>query len=174
MEMNFCRRCGTSLAQFNGHTYKCTNGHTIFANCSPAVGIFFVTSDNQVIFSVRGIEPHKGMLDAFGGFLDGEETFEAAAIRELKEEVNLEPGDYGDLNYLTSGIGHYPFKGETLPVVSLMFWARIDSEKVLIPSDDVEAVKKLPLNEIDFALLHDDDVRTGIRELQRRLTNMSK
>ncbi len=169
MEMNYCRRCGTSLAQLDRHVYQCANGHIIFANCSPAVGVFLVTPDHQVIFSVRGIEPHKGMLDAFGGFLDGEETFEAAASRELEGEVLLKTTDYGNLGYLTSGVGHYPYKNETLPVVSLLFWARVDSAKVLTPSDDVEAVKKIPLHKIDLALLHDDDIRAGIQELQRQL-----
>lgn len=167
MEMNFCRRCGSKLTQVNGHVYTCGAGHTLFANTSPTVGIFFVTPDNQLLLSERGIEPHKGMLDAFGGFLDGEETAEAAIARELKEELGVEPSDYDEVNYLCSAIGHYPYGGEVIPVMSMLFWTRLASDKQLVPNDDVAAVHTLPLDGLDLSLLHDDDIRTGIKKLQK-------
>lgn len=166
MEMNFCRRCASTLKQVNGHVYKCSNDHIIFANASPTIGVFFVTDDNQVILSERGIEPHKGMLDSFGGFLDGEETIEAAVARELKEELNLNPSDYGELNFLCSGIGHYPYKNEVLPIVSSFFWTRLTTAKPLTPADDVAAIRTIPLHEVDLNTLHDDDIRVGIKKLQ--------
>ena len=165
--MNFCRRCGKPLDHLNDHVYKCKSGHTLFANASPTVGIFFLTEDNQVVLSVRGIEPHKGMLDTFGGFLDGEETAEAAVARELQEELNLQPGDYEAPTYLTSAIGHYPFAGETLSVLSLLFWSRLTTKKPLIPADDVADVRIIPLHEVNMEDLHDDDIRVGLKMLQR-------
>lgn len=124
MEMNYCRRCGKPLSNTSGHIYRCKDGHTIFANNSPAVGVFFLTDDQQVLLSVRGIEPHKGMLDAFGGFLDGAESFETAAARELVEELSLQPEDYEPLQYLLSAPGNYPYAGETVPFVSVLFCHR--------------------------------------------------
>lgn len=169
MEMNFCRRCGTSLTNVENHIYKCENGHTIFANSSPTVGVFFVTPDNEVILSVRGIEPHKGMLDSFGGFLDGQETFEDAAVRELREELSLEPNEYEPLKYLASGIGNYPYQRETLPVLSALFWTRLLTDKPLKPSDDVAAIRTVPLHEVNMDELHDEDIRIGIRVLRQKL-----
>ncbi len=168
MEMHACRRCGAALQQTLPNTYTCPNNHLIFANSSPTVGVFFVTPDNHVLLSVRGIEPHLGMLDSFGGFLDGAETFEAAAARELTEELSLSPTDYEPLSYLTSGTGKYPFKGEVLPIVSVFFWTRLITTKALTPRDDVAAIQSLPLHDLDLALLHDADIRTGIKALQRR------
>ncbi|MBI3889273.1 NUDIX domain-containing protein [Candidatus Saccharibacteria bacterium] len=76
MEMNFCRRCAAALTSIVPSVYKCEKGHTLYVNAAPCVGVFFVTEDDQVLLSVRGIEPFKGMLDSFGGFVDDQETVE--------------------------------------------------------------------------------------------------
>lgn len=166
MEMNFCRRCGTPLEHSEKHIYHCENGHTIFANCTPTAGVFFVTDSNEVLLSVRGIEPHKGMLDSFGGFLDGEENLNDAVTRELQEELTLTPSDYEPLEYLTSAIGHYPYQNESMPVLSIFYWSRLRPGVVPSPHDDVADIRTVPLDAIDFATLHDDDVRTAVRILQ--------
>lgn len=166
MEMNYCRRCGKSLVQENAHTFHCANGHTIFANSSPTVGIFFVTNEGDVLLSKRGIEPHKGMLDSFGGFADYGEDFEEAAIRELREELSLEPEEYEPLRYLTSGVGHYPYQEETHTILSVFFWTRLKTDRQLTASDDVAAIQSFPLHEVNMEQLHDDDIRKGMIELQ--------
>lgn len=168
MEYNFCRRCGTALTHQQGTAYTCANNHTIFANASPTVGIFFVTPDNEVLLSVRGIEPHKGMLDAFGGFVDGAETLEHAAKRELEEELGLKSGDYTPLQYLTSGVGQYPFGGETSPVISSFFWSTLNVA-ISETYDDVAGVATYPLAEVPLDKLHDEDIVTGIKALQKKL-----
>jgi NAD+ diphosphatase len=170
MEMNFCRRCGQKLTNVEAHIYTCSSGHTIFANCTPSVGVFLITPDNNVILSVRGIDPHKGMLDTLGGFLDGEETLEAAATRELREEAHLEPMDYEPLRYLTSGLGNYPYQGEQLPVLTVLYWTRLISDKPLQSYDDVAGFKTLRLDEIKLATVHDEDIRVGVRALQKLFT----
>lgn len=167
LDMNFCRRCGTPLQTTDNHIFTCANQHTIYANASPTVGIFFITPENQIILSERGIQPHKGMLDSFGGFVDGAESFEQALERELQEELSLQPGDYETPRYLTSAIGYYPYGGEVLTVLSALFWARLTTTAELVPHDDVAAIKTVPLHSVDLALMHDDDVRAGIIELRR-------
>ncbi len=168
MEMNFCRRCGTTLTHLENHIYKCEQGHVLFANSAPTVGIFFVTHDNQVLLSVRGIEPHKGMLDSFGGFVDGAETLEKATERELVEELGLNPGDYTPPEYLTSGTGNYPYGGEVLPVLSSFYWSRLLVDTAT-PQDDVASIATYPLEQIPLDLLHDQDVVAGVKALQAKL-----
>lgn len=168
--MNFCRRCGEPLTNIEHHIYKCPNGHTLYANHSPVTGIFFVSPDNRrILLSTRGLEPHKGMLDALGGFLDANETLEEGAVRELREELDLNPDEYEPLAYLTSGHGKYPYQGEVIPFISALFWSRLKTDKELHPMDDVAAVNWYPLATLKPEQLHADDVRIGIRELQRIL-----
>lgn len=173
MEMIFCRRCGSALANVENHVYQCENDHVIFANCSPTVGVFFVTPDGDVLLSERGIEPRKGMLDAFGGFVDGEESLEKAVERELEEELGLQSSDYEELRFLCSEVGHYPYRNETLPVLSTLFWTRLTSSGNPIASYDVAAIRKIPLHEVDLSQLHDVDIRTGIQKLQQIFSDKS-
>lgn len=168
MEMGFCRRCGAKLSDQGNYVYVCANNHTIFANASPAVGIFFVTATNHVLLSVRGIEPHKGRLDAFGGFLDGPERLEEAIERELGEELGLKTGDYTTPQYLTSGVGQYPYGGEIMPVVSSLFWSQLLIDNPT-PQDDVADIASFPLADVPLELLHDADIIHGIKMLQKLL-----
>jgi NAD+ diphosphatase len=147
---------------------KCQNDHVIFANSSPSVGIFLITKESELMLSVRGIEPHKGMLDTFGGFLDEEETAEEAVARELKEELGITPADYGKPQMLCTGLGHYPYKGEVLPLVSIFFWAHLLTEN-FAPDDDVARVFIGNIKDVDPTRLHDDDIRTGFEALQKLL-----
>lgn len=169
MEMNFCRRCGTKLERAEGWRYTCVNGHNMYAKSLPAVGVFFLTQDNQVMLAVRGREPRKGMLDAFGGFVDPDDDgLEAAGQRELEEELALHPGDYEPLQYLTSKLGHYPYEGEDLLIISTLFWTRLTTDRPLTAADDVADTKTIPLHEIDLTELHDEDIREGILALQTK------
>ena len=172
MEMTFCRRCGSKFNESANHIYICANGHTIYANASPTVGIFFVTDDNQVLVSRRGIEPFKGQLDSFGGFLDGKESFEQAAVRELEEELSLMPEDYEPLQYLCSHPGAYPFAGEVIPITSVFFWSRLTTTRPLIPLDDVAEIVSVPLFEFKSDEVS-EDIRAGITQLQQIISQQS-
>lgn len=148
MEMNFCRRCGAKASLVNDHVFRCENGHTLFANSSPTVGVFLVTQDDELLMTVRGIEPHKGTLDIVGGFLDQAETFEETIYRELKEETSLSPIDISTPAYLMTTTNNYAFNGEDIPVVSPIFWARLKPSAQPTPLDDVA----------DFALCTFDEL----------------
>jgi len=167
MEMNFCRRCGTPLTNSHDHVYTCANGHTIYANSSPCVGIFFLSGDNQqVLLATRGLEPHKGMLDSLGGFLDARETFEQAAIRELNEEAGLSENDYEPLTYLTSGYDEYPYQGEQIPFSGVLYYSRLLTDESLQANDDVASIDWYKLSELNIDRLHAADVRAGVEKLR--------
>lgn len=167
MEMNFCRRCGKPLEHIRDHAYKCSEGHTIYANGAPGVCVFFVSADNQkVLLATRALEPHKGMLDGVGGFLDASEGFEDAATRELAEELGLSAADYEPLRYLSSGYDVYPYQDEPVPFVGVAFWSRLITTEPLQPMDDIAAVDWYDLRNMDLNQLHTEDIRIGVRALQ--------
>lgn len=169
MQMNYCRRCGQKLTLKNNNLYLCENQHPIFLNSAPSTGVFIIDNQHNVTFSVRGIEPNKGMLDAFGGFLDGAETVEDGLKRELKEELGLSENDYSEPVYLCSGLGKYNYKGETMPVISMLHYITLNSGVNLQPQDDVADTATFPLHEVPLDRLHDQDIVAGIQALQRLL-----
>jgi NAD+ diphosphatase len=172
VEINFCRRCGTRLTSKGNGTYKCENGHHVYYKGWPAVGVLLLNSKNEVLLAVRGIEPAKGALDSPGGFCNAEETFEEAAVRELKEELGLVPSDYSDLTYLCGEISTYPYEGEVQKNIHVIFWARVVDDAVpLQPTDDVADVKWVPLHGVNFDQLASTAAseRVAIKKLQQQL-----
>lgn len=149
MEMNYCRRCGTPLTHQNDHVYKCVNGHTLYANTSPAAGVWLLNENDELLVAIRGIDPGKGKMDSPGGFNDGAETAFDCATRELQEELGLTPQNYTLLEYLAEGIDIYDYQDESLPVLTTIFTAHIKGSPIITPSDDVAEVKFMKLSGIN-------------------------
>jgi ADP-ribose pyrophosphatase YjhB (NUDIX family) len=88
----FCSRCGCELAlreeggRFRHACAKC--GHIVFGRFSVGVGGLLV-HEGRVLVVQRGHEPGKGRWTLPGGFVEEDESPEAAIVRELKEETNL-------------------------------------------------------------------------------------
>lgn len=167
MENNFCRRCGFELRKINNHTFECENKHTSYNNPAPTVGIF-ILEGNKVTMTVRGIDPGKGMLDTFGGFLDGNESFEEALKRELKEEAQLNPEDYETPEYFCSASATYSYEGETKPITSVFFTTKLKPGSKIIPSDDVNAIKIVNIKDVDLNLVFNDDIKFAYMKLGQK------
>lgn len=166
MEMNFCRRCGTKLISESEGAFKCEQGHVLYINPAPAVAVFFISEKNELLLSVRGIEPFKGTLDAFGGFVDEFESFEEALTREIKEELRLEPHQYEKPRYLFSGTFPYPYGNETRTVLGTVFWTRLKAGAQPIASDDVAEIRYMPLEAVDLSRLSHPNAQKGIQKLK--------
>lgn len=169
MQMNFCRRCGEALTNIQNHIYKCVNNHTIFANSSPTVGVFFIDSSNNLVLSRRGCEPNKNMLDIIGGFLDGNESLEEALAREINEETGLTNEDYSNPVYLCSIASKYEFNDENNPIVSTIFYSYLKPDTQLDARDDVAEIVTVPLTDLDVNEIGNDDIKQGAMVLQKLL-----
>jgi len=170
MEMNFCRRCGTKLANIQGHVFRCKNDHTIFNNESPAVGVLLVNDKKEVLMAIRAIDPGKGRFDMPGGFCDGAETYEEAVARELQEELNITPDDYEHLEYIGSFCDPYAYAGEEQSVLAGVFTARIKPDVTLKPEDDVAEVSFMKYDDIDQSKIQFPSQIAGLKILRERGT----
>jgi 8-oxo-dGTP pyrophosphatase MutT (NUDIX family) len=91
---NFCPSCASKAITFSdGKVFRCPDcGFTYFHNISAATGcMIFVPEQEKFVFTVRGKEPGKGMLDLPGGFIDPGEGALEGLCRELREELDWTP-----------------------------------------------------------------------------------
>ena len=169
--MNFCRRCSSPLTLVKDHIYTCTNGHSIFANASPASCLWVVNDKNEVLVAVRERDPGLGLLDAPGGFNDGAETTEHALAREMEEEVGLKPSDYTEPQFLMTALDSYEYAGEKIDVLSNTYWARLIGHPTITPQDDVAEAAFIAINDVDPDNIYFNAVRVSFLKLRELLTN---
>lgn len=86
---NFCPSCGLKLGQNKLGIPFCGQCNlAYYQNSKPTAGVLPV-KDGMVLLARRGEEPHKGEIDAIGGFLEDGEHPEDGVRRESLEEANL-------------------------------------------------------------------------------------
>ncbi|MEZ4401146.1 MAG: NUDIX domain-containing protein [Kofleriaceae bacterium] len=91
----FCSACGTAYQAPLTYPRACPNaacGMQVWANPIPvAVALVPVVHGDRTGLLVvrRGIEPRRGFLALVGGFVEDHESWQAAAAREVREEVGL-------------------------------------------------------------------------------------
>jgi NAD+ diphosphatase len=101
----FCGCCGTPTIDVESErAKKCPQcGALFFPNSSPAVIVAVTRGDQILLAHNRNFRP--GMFSLLAGFVDPGETFEQAAVREVREEVGIKAGD---LRYVTSQPWPFP------------------------------------------------------------------
>jgi ADP-ribose pyrophosphatase YjhB (NUDIX family) len=83
-------------------------GLTLYVNACPAVGAILVDENERVLLLRRAREPGRGKLAFPGGFVNDDETAEAAIRREVLEEVGMTLDPSIPLRFLSSHPNHYP------------------------------------------------------------------
>jgi ADP-ribose pyrophosphatase YjhB (NUDIX family) len=92
-DFHYCPQCGGKLAvRVLDHCERqvCSECDFVFyQNPAPAVGVV-VIEDGRVLLVQRKFDPRKGGWTLPAGFVEYGERIEDCAIRELKEETNLD------------------------------------------------------------------------------------
>ncbi|MGA2639491.1 MAG: NUDIX hydrolase [Spirochaetia bacterium] len=101
----------------------------------------------QVLLTRRGIDPHKGMWDFPGGYLENGELPEAGLARELEEELGVR---IARPRLFSLGIDEYPrddVAEEARFVLSIYYRCDIPADVPLAAADDVAEAAWFPLNQ---------------------------
>ncbi|OQX58582.1 hypothetical protein B5M50_04155 [candidate division KSB1 bacterium 4484_219] len=89
----FCPMCGAKLQSQRLHNrirLVCPHCRYVFyQNPTPAVGVILMRN-NEILLVQRKYEPRAGDWSLPAGFIEYDEEVEQAAVRELKEETNLD------------------------------------------------------------------------------------
>lgn len=142
MKLDFCPTCAAAMHALDDTHYRCVNGHEYFNNPRTAAAIILVNDRNKLLFSERAREPQKGKYDFPGGFVDFGETAQAAAARELEEELGVTSQD---LTLITTVANHYT---ELTTTVDCVYICRT-WEGEITPDDDVASVAWKPISFIE-------------------------
>lgn len=165
--MKFCPKCGSS--DFPAHadrSFKCgACGFHFFVNASAAVAALIVNEKGELLLTRRAVDPHKGMLDLPGGFVDPGERAEEALVREIREELNLEVGDY---QFLISYPNEYVFSGFTVYTVDLAFVCHVKDFSGMTWQDDISGYVFVSPEVIDYHEICSDSIRRIIQFFVKR------
>jgi bifunctional NMN adenylyltransferase/nudix hydrolase len=125
-------RAGVTWAAFNQ-----------YPRCFPTVDIAIIDKDKSRL--LLGRKPGEDKFRFIGGFVDGKETFEHAARREVVEETHTE---ISDLQYITSmPIDDWRYRGEVDGIVTSFYVAAYNFGPPQ-PDDDIAELKWFELPDV--------------------------
>lgn len=141
----YCPMCATALIeQCVAHAPRpvCPKCHfTVFRN-PELVAIVVLHYGDTLLLGKRAIEPARGLWSFFGGYIERGEKIEDAAIREVKEETNL------DIQ-LEGLIGLYSERGDSH--VLIVYHASVHADQVhthVVPHEEVSELAFFALEEL--------------------------
>ncbi len=85
-----CHWCGAAFGAVQGFPRVCgVCGNSTYRNPIP-VSVILLPVDGGLLTVRRAIEPRKGQLALPGGFVNVDESWQAAGVREVFEETNIQ------------------------------------------------------------------------------------
>ena len=134
----YCSTCGkeNNFGYIDGfNRYHCKSCDSIHYQNPKPTATLILPKDDTVLFVRRAYEPEKGSWSLPGGFLELGETLEEGAIRELKEETNLN-GKYVKL------LGHCShFNSVFGDILLIGMQMKRNNWDSLIPGDDADGAE---------------------------------
>lgn len=163
----YCPRCAArGVFDAQNKAFKCHScGFHFFLNSSAAVTAIIFNEKGKLLMVRRGIEPHYGALDFPGGFVDPGESAEQAILREIKEELNLEPVK---VNYWASFPNEYLYSGTIVNTIDLVFCCKVDDFSAIKHLDDVMGYEFVDVCSVDVKQLPFLSVQNIVNTLQNQ------
>ena len=132
----YCPNCQSTNFDFpNNVRFRCNDcDFTYYHNIAAAVAIVF-TFEDKILFTVRNVDPDKGKWDLPGGFIDPGENAEAAACREIKEELGIDVFPE-DLKYITTSPNNYLYKNVPYRTMDIFYECELQTDVISIRAED--------------------------------------
>lgn len=162
---HFCPRCGSS------HFEICRENSKICKDChfeyfkNPAIGVAVVVLDaqNRILCVQRENEPKKGLLSFPGGFCSLHETIEETAVREVKEETNI---DITLERFLLNYPNTYVWQDVDYAPLDFYFLARVkDASNIKAQEGETSHIRFVAQEDIDIEAFAFDSAKYLLRKL---------
>jgi mutator protein MutT len=166
--IRYCPRCGKdNFKAASDKNFQCSACQfVLYFNPSATVVAVIKNDEQEILFTERAKDPAKGKLDLPGGFVDFYEKLEQALIREIKEELNVEIGNY---TYLFSMTNLYPYKDFIYHSVDSYFQCEVTDTSKISACDEVDHIHWLSLHNVnldDIGFQSVKDAITRLRQMQ--------
>jgi len=160
--LKFCPRCGSKMFfPSSGKAFQCDDCRFhFFVNPAAAVAALIFNPNGELLLTLRGIEPNKGMLDLPGGFVDPCERVEDALIREIREELDIQ---IEEPKFLVSYPNEYVYSGYTVFTCDLAFICRVSDFSSLTCNDDVSGYLFIKPEDVDFEKVCSNSIQNIIK-----------
>ena len=145
---SFCPLCASErITEYMRNGMRCTNcGYTYFHNAAAAVaGI--IECDGTILLTRRNHEPRKGFWDLPGGFVDYNETAEAALKREIFEELHCA---IENCRYMCSFPNIYRYASVDYFTCDMVFICNLQSEAIIRPNSEIMETMHITKTDIDW------------------------
>jgi len=149
VDLNYCPKCGgvlrlSPVKHDARERLLCQSCAFVFYQDPKVSACTIPVIDGKVVLVRRAISPGKGLWVFPGGFMDADETVEEAAVRETREEVNLEVR-------ISGLVGVYSYR---TPVVVVVYACEVVGGALRIDRESMEvrafAPAEIPWDDLAF------------------------
>ncbi len=146
-KVNYCFSCGSEELSFNFKRLECQKcGAVYYHNVAASVAALIIR-DNKLLVLVRNQDPYKGAYDLPGGFLDPDETAEAALSREIFEELGVK---VSKLEILRTYPNVYEYGGISYNTCDIIFKVSLETYDFILDKEEIQAFKWVSLDKLNY------------------------
>ena len=135
-------------------------GWTFYGNPVPAA-VALVMKRGKVLLGRRAAAPYRGTWDLPGGFLEGDETPQAALRRELKEELGVKIRSARFLDFF-----HETYGPRGFPILAVLYRVTLAKGR-LVTATDVSELRWFDRRRLPFGEIRFSSMRTALRRFAR-------
>lgn len=84
-----CPRCANELTRHDNAVACAACGFVLYGHSAVTASALPADGESRVLLARRGIDPHRGLWDVVGGFVEEGEHPRDALLREVEEETGL-------------------------------------------------------------------------------------
>jgi len=185
---NYCPSCSSKNIKFeNGRFFRCPDcGYVYYHNVAAATGCLISVPSpegEKLVFTVRGKDPGKGLMDMPGGFVDPGEGALDGLYRELREEIGWTPpvpegAKLTDVFKLFASFSNvYKYKGVDYNTCDLYFTVHapgLTPEALSLEKGEIAEVRFLKPKEINLDQFAFESTKKAVKVYLTAYNNLSK